>query len=410
MAKLRYAKGRIKLKKGEYQRPNGTFEYKWTDRIGTRHSVYAKTLLELRIKEDAILKDILDGIKSFSQNMTINSYYEIWKKVKSGIRDTTLMAYIRPYRLYVESDFGNTKLKDVSYSRLVTFYKGLIENRHLSILSVKQLNSILSMIFDLAVKDGVLRNNPCHGAVKELKRKYADQIKEVKALTVAEQRLLEEYLSRPGPDHRFCPIITVMLYTGMRIGEVCGLRWEDIDFDKGIIHVAHTLTKCYSVSCDQISFMMNPPKTRKSNRFIPMTPRVKDAILLEKAYQAHSGIEYTTDINGFSDFVFLDDKGKVFRNTKLNDVLRRISKKINEEIKNNKSLYGLTSFPHIHAHTLRHTFATRMREAGADIKATADIMGHTEVNLTLNTYTDASQEFKRREISLLDRQVKSRVV
>ena len=85
MAKLRYAKGRIKLKKGEYQRPNGTFEYKWTDRIGTRHSVYAKTLLELRIKEDAILKDILDGIKSFSQNMTINSYYEIWKKVKSGL-------------------------------------------------------------------------------------------------------------------------------------------------------------------------------------------------------------------------------------------------------------------------------------------------------------------------------------
>ena len=71
---------------------------------------------------------------------------------------------------------------------------------------------------------------------------------------------------------------------------------------------------------------------------------------------------------------------------------------------------GLTAFPHVHSHMLRHTFATRMREAGADIKATADIMGHNEVDITLNTYTDASEDFKKQEISLLDLREKIEVV
>ena len=79
----RYAKGRIKLKKGEQQRPNGTFAYRWTDRYGSRRAVYAKTIIELRIKEEAILKDAIDGIKFLGPNVTINSYFEIWKKIKS---------------------------------------------------------------------------------------------------------------------------------------------------------------------------------------------------------------------------------------------------------------------------------------------------------------------------------------
>ena len=73
----RYAKGRLKLKKGEYQRSNGTFEYKWTDRYGSRHSLYAKTIEQLRLKEEAVQKDILDGLSGINLNITINSYYEV---------------------------------------------------------------------------------------------------------------------------------------------------------------------------------------------------------------------------------------------------------------------------------------------------------------------------------------------
>ena len=81
---------------------------------------------------------------------------------------------------------------------------------------------------------------------------------------------------------------------------------------------------------------------------------------------------------------------------------RDIKDPLVKEIKIKGSVNGLTGFPHVHNHMLRHTFATRMREAGADIKATADIMGHHEVGITLNTYTDASEKFKMKEISLLE--------
>ena len=194
-----------------------------------------------------------------------------------------------------------------------------------------------------------------------------------------------------------------MLYTGMRVGEACGLRWEDVDFDKEVIHVSHTLLFYDKPTGDGSAYALNPPKTKTSDRFIPMSPKVKEALNLEKQFQDQLGVKCNFVIDGFSDFVFVDAKGQVLHHKKLNHQLAKISTEIDNEIKEQNGIYGLTSFPHVHNHMLRHTFATRMREAGADVKATADIMGHNEVDITLNTYTDSSQEFKRREIALLDR-------
>ena len=198
MLNKRFAKGRVKLKEGEYQRPNGTFEYKWTDRFGKRHSVYAKTIPALRAKEEKILRDTLDGIGYVDRNQTINSYFAVWKKIKSGIRESTFITYLRLYQRYIEPQFGNTVLKDLSYSKVVMFYKDLIEKRGLSVSSASNVNVVLGMILDLAIKDGALRTNPCTGAMKELQRKYADTVKEVKALTSTEQALFEDFISKPG--------------------------------------------------------------------------------------------------------------------------------------------------------------------------------------------------------------------
>ncbi len=398
----RYAKGRIKLKKGEYQRPNGSFEYKWTDRYGKRHSEYAKTLIELRIKEDAIRKDLLDGLTGINLNLTINSYFKIWQKIKSGVRESSFSTYLRLYQRYIETQFGETKLKDLTYSKVVLFYKDLLENHGLGISSVNNINVVLSMILNVAIRDGVLRTNPCNGALKELKRKYAGTKKEVKALTKAEQEVFEDFLKKPGIFHSLYPLITVMLYTGIRVGELGGMRWADIDFEKNQIEIAHTLLFEEKPGQKGSVFSLNPPKTKTSERKIPMNPKVRDALLREKNRQLADGISCNVTVNGYSDFVFLDDNGSLIHYKKLNHRLDRISKAIDNEIKSNGTVNGLTSFPHVHSHMLRHTFATRMREAGADIKATADIMGHTEVNLTLNTYTDASEDFKRQEIALLD--------
>lgn len=193
-----------------------------------------------------------------------------------------------------------------------------------------------------------------------------------------------------------------MLYTGIRVGELGAMRWADVDFEKNVIEISHTLVFDESTDHKGSVFTLNPPKTKTSERTIPMNPKVKDALLREKNRQMANGIKCSVTIDGLSDFVFLDDKGGLFHYKKLNHRLDRISSAIDSEIKSKGTVNGLTSFPHVHNHMLRHTFATRMREAGADIKATADIMGHTEVELTLNTYTDASEDFKRQEIALLD--------
>ncbi len=238
--------------------------------------------------------------------------------------------------------------------------------------------------------------------MKELQRKYADTVKEVKALTQAEQKTLEEFLSTPGTYHGLYPLITVMLYRGMRIGEIGGLRWADIDFEKNTINIAHTLIYDGNPNNKNSEYVLNPPKTKTSERSIPMSSRVREALLTKKMRQELKGLKSCITIDGYSDFVFLDDKGGLFHYKKLNHRFDRISLAIEADIKSKGMVNGLSAFPHVHSHMLRHTFATRMREAGADIKATADIMGHTEVELTLNTYTDATDEFKKKEIALID--------
>ena len=141
-----------------------------------------------------------------------------------------------------------------------------------------------------------------------------------------------------------------------------------------------------------------------------MSSRVREALLTEKRRQKLNGLKSCITIGGYTDFVFLDDKGGLFHYKKLNHRFDRISLAIDADIKSKGMVNGLSAFPHVHSHMLRHTFATRMREAGADIKATADIMGHTEVELTLNTYTDATDEFKKKEIALIDLRGKNQAV
>ena len=108
------------LKEGEYQRANGTFEYKWRDRRGQRHSIYAKTLDELRDKEIDVLRDTLDGIRSDKKDLTINDLYYLWVKIKRGLKDNTFQNYKYMYMQFVEPDFGHSK-KDLKRAELINF-------------------------------------------------------------------------------------------------------------------------------------------------------------------------------------------------------------------------------------------------------------------------------------------------
>lgn len=400
MQSKRYTQNKTRLRKGEYQRPNNTFEYRWKDKFGKNHVVYAKTLPELRKKEEDITRDILDGIDYSKLELTINDYFEIWKRIKVGIRETTFVSYVRTYERYVEPTFGKLKLKNVSFSDVALFYTKLSVEKGLNFNSINNINAPLSGALDIAVKDNVIRFNPCKGALHELHRTVKTETEEVRALTLKEQQIFEDFLAKPGRFHVYRPIFTVMLWTGMRVGEVVGLRWEDIDFKNNEININHTLV-FYDIGKGKgSSYRINPPKTKGSIRTVPMLPKVREVLLEAKEYQKLVGIQCESVIDGYTNFVFLNSHGRVFHHKKLNYKLYSICNAINRQIKAEGNT-DIREFPRIHNHMLRHTFATRMREAGADMKATSEMMGHDGILITLKTYTDASSEFKHREIGLL---------
>ena len=99
-------KSRVVLKKGESQRKDGTYDYRWTSKNGKRHSIYAQTLEELRIKEEVVVRDEMDGIRAEARCTTLNELFEVWAQVKRGLKDNTYQNYLYVYRQFVEPDFG----------------------------------------------------------------------------------------------------------------------------------------------------------------------------------------------------------------------------------------------------------------------------------------------------------------
>ena len=177
-----------------------------------------------------------------------------------------------------------------------------------------------------------------------------------------------------------------MVGTGLRVGEVTGLRWCDIDLDGGMIDVNHTLVYynhretegkkgCY--------FTINTPKTEAGNRQVPMLDFVKEAFLMERKFQEE---------NRF---------GKAQHQGTLNKAIRRIIRDCNDKVlledENPEVL-----LPHFSCHSLRHTFTTRMCEAGVNIKVIQDALGHSDISTTLNIYADVTKETKKKEFIGLD--------
>lgn len=389
-------KGRV-LKEGEHQRPNGTYEYKWRDKRSKRHSIYAKTLEELREKEIDVLRDALDGVRTDKTNLTINDLYNLWVQLKRGLKNNTFCNYQYMYTQFVEADFGHTKLSDLKRTDVRAFYNKLADERNLKVNTIDNIHTVLHQVLELGVEDDYLRYNPSGNALKELKKAHNHDSEKRKALTLPEQELFEAFLNQQGQYHRWYPIFTVMLWTGMRVGETVGLRWCDIDFDEEIISVNHTLIYYSRGKEDGCLFAINTPKTEAGKRTIPMLPKVKEAFLLEKQYQEEVGIKCNVSVDGYTDFIFINRFGGVQHQGTLNKALRRIIRDCNYEVLDSGKKNAVT-LPPFSNHTLRHTFTTRMCEAGVNIKAMQDILGHADAETTMDIYADATKELKKAEL------------
>ncbi len=147
---------------------------------------------------------------------------------------------------------------------------------------------------------------------------------------------------------------------------------------------------------------MNTPKTAASNRQVSMLGFVKEAFIKEKEVQELLDIKCEAVIDGYTDFIFVNRFGNVQHQGTLNKAIKRIIRDCNDE-QFLKSDNPKVHLPHFSYHTLRHTFTTRMCEAGVNVKVIQDTLGHTDVSTTLNTYTDVTKELKRVEFEGLDK-------
>lgn len=411
MATKRKDSNRIVLKKGEYQRTNGTYAYRWTDGKGKRHEVYARNLDDLRAKEKEIDADTNEGLKVEARYVIINEMYDLWEQLKRGIKDNTFENYKYMYNTFVRPSFGKKRIQTLKKSDVKIFYNYLADQRCLQASTIDSIHTVIHQVLDMAVDDKYIRNNPSDKALKELKQSHVFKTEKRRALTIAEQELFLNYLRNNETYSHWYPIFAVMLGTGMRVGEITGLRWCDIDIDNGVIDINHTLVYyCHrhEVELNGCYFNINTPKTKASNRKIPMIESVKEAFLMEKANQEKTGIKCSAVIDGYSDFIFVNRNGKTQHQGTLNKAIRRIIRDCNDEVLLNDE-NATVLLPHFSCHSLRHTFSTRMCEAGINVKVIQDTLGHQDISTTMNIYTDATKEMKKQEFESLDNYLKKTV-
>lgn len=399
----RFDSNHIRLKTGESETQYGTYAYRWTGKDGKRRAVYAPTLEALREKEEQRLVDEHDGISTNTKNLTVNELYELWKQIKRGVKDNTLRSYFYMYEMFVQPTFGKNKVCKVKKSDIRQFYNRLIEDTGLKISTLDNIHNVLHQVFQIAVDDDIIRANPTDNMMKEIKQINGCDSDKREALTLEQQELFIDYLKNTQKYQHWYPVFFIMVNTGLRVGEITGLRWSDVDFERGIISVNHTLVYYNHGNKTGCSYSVNTPKTKAGNREVPMIEPVKEAFLMEKRLHEEFGVECTAHIEGYRDFIFINRFGNVQNQNILNKALSRIIRDCNMEVLD--KLEGDAEpvlLPHFSCHVLRHTFATRACESGINLKAVQSILGHADISTTMNIYVSATIEMKRDEILALN--------
>lgn len=392
---------RMVLKVGESQRKDGSYSFRWTDEFGKRNTVYASSLIALREKENTIVRNSLDGIKTLGSQYTLNTYADKWFALKRGIRDSTATSYASMYRNYMQNTIGEKTLSKITFADIKLLYIRMSEEQSLGCATIKLAHILLNQILDSAVAEHFIRENPAKRAYKEFHSLTSAKSEKKTALTAEEQSALLSFVKNDGHYNRWYNLFVVMFGTGLRIGEITALTWDDIDFKNNSITISKTLTYFKGEKDDATIFHMHEPKTVSGKRLIPMACSVKEALLNEKERQEFNHLKCKVNVDGYSDFCFINKVNKPHTTAAINEVLRNIVKRYNSGIES-FSVENSIILPPISCHTFRHTFATRMFESGVDIKIIQEILGHSSYLITMDIYTDVSIDIKQKHIYAID--------
>ena len=400
MAKARKdKKGRV-LRKGEsYHNTRQSYCFSYMDPLGKRRFIYARDLGELRAKEDDILKDKLDGVEVYlMNNATLNDVFDRYISTKTELRSSTRFNYLYTYDRYVREGLGRKKIVNIKYSDVLLYYKAILD-KGLSLSVVDNIHSVIHPAFQMAVRDNVLRINPSDGVMAEIKKKSKNRPEPRHALTIVEQRAFLEFLDRPE-NERWKPLFVTMFGTGCRVGEVIGLTWDDVDFDANTISINHNLTyHPMTEKGNKCEFDLTLPKTAAGIRTIPILDNVREVLLEELEYQRDTGMRCVSEVQGMRGFIFFNRFGTIHNPQAINKAIKRLVDDHNCEEEINAVREGREPIliPRFSCHITRHTFCTRLCESNNNVKLIQTIMGHKDIQTTLDIYAEIS-EAKQQEI------------
>lgn len=369
-------------KKGEniYKRKDGRWEGRYiksrtdTGKIVYGY-VYAKTYREAKAKlRDNTLPVRTKPIISIVTNP--NSFSKVasdwFESIKSQTKESTRNRYLNMLTNYILPLCGEQTLDGITYDFIesrcnLLLVSGGKKGTGLSAKTVTDVLSVIRSILKFAIRKGMYV--PCDGSTIQIKH----IAKPMRVLSKTEQeRLCKHLLSEPEP----CNIgVLVCLFTGLRVGEICALRWEDISFSDQTIYVHHTLQRVQDKSGNETKtkIVITTPKSSCSIRTIPIPEKL--SIILATHKKSSYGYLLTNDDCKFVEPRTMQNKFK-------------------------KALEA-SGVEAANFHALRHTFATRCIELGFDVKSLSEILGHATVNITMNRYVHPTLELKKENMKKL---------
>jgi integrase len=366
------SKGLI-LRIGESQRSDGRYMYRYTDMCGKRHAIYDHDLHKLREKEKEELRQLNAGVDYSAGKITVLELVERSLILQQGLRETTKNgnAYrvktLKSYAL-AQMRINKVKMSDVKNWVLEMWRAGLAYG------TIKHIVSIVRCAFRMACQEDIVLKNPADFKLSEL---IANNEKKRMALTEAQQKAWLDFLRDDKHFSKYYDENVVLLETGLRISEFCGLTLKDLDFENRKIRVDHQLQRTAHGK-----YYVDKPKTADSVRFIPMTDNAYAA--LKNIIANRPKLKIEPIIDGYSGFLLICKNGSPKTAINVQDSMRNALKKYNAN--------NAVKLPTITPHVLRHTFCTNMANAGMNIKNLQYLMGHSTVNMTLNVYAHASYD------------------
>lgn len=390
--------GRVLPEGVYYRQADSRYIYKYY-LYGKPHYIYDKDLTNLKVKIDKQKLDVASGRNTDLAGMSLNEWYPQYIKIfkEDKVKPASLLNLKNYYEWYVEPyAIGRMPMRELKRTHFVAHFRELANKKKLAHGTLRSLASMLYNCLQQVVYDGGLFVNPASEIMKDV----AAKPKEARdALTEEQEKLLLDFLKIEGTfQNVYLPMVGILLGTGMRFGECDALTWDDVDLEKGIVHVSKTLNyRCKNTNKHE--YFITSPKTPNAVRDIPLSDDLVRLFKMQKQYQKDMRIRQDIKIDDYSHFVFTSKLGNPFTHEGFVATMKRIVKHANEWEKERaeKEDREPVELPaKLTPHIFRHTFATHLVLNEVPYEIAKVVMGHSSVKTTIDIYSHIRNDNAKR--------------